>query len=306
MKILIAGGTGLIGRALADSLLSDKHDVILLTRNPKRVKDAPDGVQLVAWDGRTGASWASHAEGATAIVNLAGASLDHRWTEAYKQEIKDSRVQAGQAITEAVRLTSDKPKVVLQASAVGYYGPHQDTVLTESSPAGSDFLADVCKAWEASTEQVEGLGVRRAIIRTGIVLSTQGGAMAKLLPLFKFFVGGPVGSGKQYYSWIHLADEVESIRYLIEENAANGVYNLTAPNPVTNKEFARALGKALNRPSFAPAPAPALKLLFGEMSTIILDGQRVIPKRLQESGYMFRFHDPEAAMRHLLYSGYEG
>lgn len=296
MKVLITGGTGLIGQALTANLKSDGHEVVILSRNPRHG---------VAWDGKTSAGWADHLNGADAIVNLAGASIDNRWTEAYKKQIRESRVNAGKAVTEAIQAVANKPKVLIQASAVGYYGARQDEVITEDASAGSDFLASVCRDWEGASAEVEKEGVRRAVIRTGIVLSTKGGALARLLPIFKMGGGGPVGSGKQYYPWIHIGDVVGAIRFLIETPEAKGVFNLSAPNPVKNSEFSKALGKALNRPAFAPAPAIALKALFGEMSTIILDGQRAIPERLQALNYTFRFTEPEAAFRHLLYSGSE-
>lgn len=303
MKVVITGGSGLIGRALAFNLAADKHQVIVLSRNPQEARKMPSGVQLARWDARTAESWVEHAEDADAIVNLAGATLDNRWTDAYKKRILESRVQAGEAVTAVVKAAKKKPKVVIQASAIGYYGVHGDEILTESASGGSDFLANVCKEWEASTSGVEKQGVRRVIIRSGIVLSTKGGTMARLLPFFRMFVGGPLGSGKQYYSWIHIGDEVDAIRFLIEKEDASGVFNLTAPKPVTNKEFVKALGRALNRPALVPVPSIALKLLLGEMATLAVDGQRVVPQRLQEMGYHFRFSEPEAAFRHLLYSG---
>ncbi len=305
MKTVITGGTGLIGNALAKSLIADGHQVIILSRDPKR-KDAIKGAEMVKWDGKTARDWVEAAEGAQAIVNLAGASIDNRWTESYKKLIVDSRVNAGRAVVEGIKAMTQKPEVLIQASAVGYYGPRGDEKINEDGSAGSDFLAEVCKQWEASTAEAESLGVRRVIIRTGIVLSTKGGAMARLLPIFKMFAGGPTGSGKQYMPWIHIGDEIEAIRFLMEHQNAHGVFNLASPNPVTNKEFTKAMGGAMNRPAFAPAPGLALKAMFGEMSTIILDGQRVVPEKLQNMGYTFRFIDPQAAVRNLLYSGIEG
>jgi len=305
MKIVITGGTGLIGRALTDHLIATNNEVIILSRNPERAKDMPDAANIVQWDAKTAGEWVESCDGVDAIVNLAGASIDNRWTEDHKQRIKDSRINAGQAVIEGIKAMSQKPKVVIQASAVGYYGPRKDEIITEESDNGNDFLAGVCQEWEDSTKAVEEMGVRRCVIRTGLVLSTKGGALGRLLPVFKGFAGGPVGSGKQYYPWIHIGDEVGAIHFLIEHKDANGIFNLSAPNPVPNKEFSVALGKALNRPAIAPAPAIAMKIMFGEMSTIILDGQRAIPQHLLDSGYAFRFNDPEAAFRHLLYSGAE-
>lgn len=305
MKVVITGGTGLIGNALAKSLAADHHQVLILSRDPKRRSSPAQGVEIVRWDGKTAGDWVEQAEGAEAIINLAGASIDQRWTDSHKKLIVDSRKEAGQAVVAGIKSMAQKPEVVIQASAVGYYGPRDDTEITEDAPAGNDFLAGVCKVWEASTEDVETLGVRRCVIRTGIVLSTKGGAMARLLPVFRMFAGGPVGSGKQYMSWIHIGDQVDAIRFLIEHKNAKGAFNLTAPNPVTNRAFAKALGNALGRPSLIPAPGFSLKIMFGEMSTVVLDGQRVVPQKLQQLNYNFRFIDPENAIRNLLYSGIE-
>lgn len=301
MKVIIAGGTGLIGTALADNLIADKHQVLILTRNVHQKGAA--GAELVKWDARTVGDWAEHVEGADAIVNLAGANLDKRWTDDYKQRIKDSRVQAGVTLTEAIKQASTKPKALIQSSAVGYYGNTGDSVLTEESAAGEDFLAGVCQAWEASTADVEGLEVRRAVIRSGIVLAKHGGALARLLPVFRFFAGGAVGKGTQYMPWVHIMDEVNAIRFLIKNKKASGVFNVSAPEPVTNRDFSKTLGKALNRPAIAPAPGIAIKLAFGEMSKIILEGQRAVPEHLLDMGYEFRFSNLETALRHILYSG---
>lgn len=305
MKVVITGGTGLIGTALAKNLVGDGHQVVILSRNPKR-RESIKEAELVRWDGRTAGDWVEQADGATAIVNLAGASIDSRWTDSHKKEIIESRVNAGQAVIAGIKAMQHKPEVLVQASAVGYYGPHGHETVTEDTPAGSDFLAEACKAWEASTEEAESLGVRRVVTRTGIVLSTKGGAMARLLPVFKFFAGGTVGKGNQYMPWIHISDEIGAIRFLIENKNARGIYNLASPNPVTNQDFTGAMGKAMNRPSLMPAPGFGIKLAFGEMSTVILDGQRAVPQRLQQLGYQFQFTDPQNAIRNLLYSGIEG
>lgn len=304
MKVIITGGSGLIGRALAASLLNgggDKHEVIVLSRNPQRVSGLPNGVQVVGWDGRSTQGWGQLVEGADAIVNLAGANLSEgRWTEQRKRLIFDSRVHAGQAVTQAIEGARLKPKVLVQASAVGYYGPHGDEKITEDAPPGNDFLAQVCIAWEASTAPVEGWGVRRVVIRTGLVLSTEGGALPRMAMPFKMFVGGPLGSGRQWLPWIHIADEVGAIRFLIGKEDASGPFNLTAPEPVTNAQFSRVLGRVLNRPSALPVPSIALRLMFGEMSTVLLEGQRAVPQRLLAAGYQFRFPNLEQALRHLL------
>ncbi len=234
-------------------------------------------------------------------MNLAGAGLaDGRWTDERKRSILESRVKAGQAVLEAVSAAATRPKVVIQSSAVGYYGPRGDEVLNEDAAPGSDYLARVCFDWEASTAPVVRMGVRRPVIRTGIVLTTEGGAFPKILLPFKLFAGGPMGNGSQYWPWIHINDEVRAIRFLMENETASGPFNLTAPNPLTNKEFASVVGQAMGRPSLMPAPAFALKLALGEMSTVLLDGQRAVPSRLQELGFEFDFATLDAALKDLL------
>ncbi|RMG99049.1 MAG: TIGR01777 family protein, partial [Chloroflexi bacterium] len=262
MRVIITGGTGLIGRALTNSLANDGHELIILSRQPDRYKGQITNANLVAWDGKTAVSWQHLADGADAIVNLAGASIaSGRWTPTRKQLIRQSRVQAGQAITQAITAATQKPRVVIQASAVGYYGPCGHETITEDSPVGHDFLANVCQEWEESTAVLETMGVRRAIIRTGIVLSLAGGALPRLVLPYRLFIGGPLGNGRQYMPWIHIADEIRAIRFLIEQENASGPFNLTAPVPLTNREFGQVLGKVMKRPSLLPVPAFALRLL---------------------------------------------
>nr|WP_290669254.1 TIGR01777 family oxidoreductase [Ardenticatena sp.] len=302
MRILITGGTGLIGRALAADLARDGHEAIVLSRTPERYAgQLPPGVRAERWDGRTADGWGDLADGADAIVNLAGENIaSGRWTAERKRRIRESRLHAGQAVVQAVEAATAKPRVVVQASAVGYYGPCGDEIITEDHPPGNDFLADVCVAWEASTAAVEAHGLRRPIIRTGVVLSREGGALPRMLPPFKLGLGGPLGSGRQWFPWIHIRDEVRAIRFLIEHPEAHGPYNLSAPTPVIDAEFTKALGRVLNRPALIPVPALVLKLLFGEMATVLLDGQRAIPHRLQEAGFTFTFEQVEHALRDLL------
>lgn len=273
----------------------------MLSRHPENVTGLPAGTRTAAWDGRTAQGWGSLADGAQAIINLAGENIgDGRWTDERKLRIRQSRVQAGAAVVEAVRSASVKPHVVIQASAVGYYGPHGDEELNESSPSGQDYLAQVATAWEASTVGVEELGVRRAILRTGIVLSRAGGALSRMLLPFRLFAGGPYGSGRQWFPWIHIADEVGAIRFLACDPDATGPYNLNAPAPLTNREFVKVLGRTLRRPAWLPVPAPALRMLLGEMATLLLDGQHTLPARLQQTGFQFRYPEAGAALRDLL------
>jgi uncharacterized protein (TIGR01777 family) len=302
MHVIISGGTGLIGSALVKSLIHDGHRVTVLSRSPEHKQEwGSDKVQIVGWDARTAEGWGHLVDGADAIVNLAGSGIsDGRWTASRKRLIQESRVNAGRAIIEAIRAASQKPKVLLQSSAVGYYGPGGNQIITEDKSPGSDFLAHVCFEWEASTAAAKQLGVRRPVLRTGVVLSSKGGALPKMRLPFQFFIGGPLGSGKQYFPWIHIDDEVRAIRFLIEHEQADGPYNLTAPNPPTNAEFSRDLGKAMGRPSLMPVPGLALKTLFGEMSTVLLDGQRAVPQRLQSAGFNFNYVDAVAAIQDIL------
>jgi uncharacterized protein (TIGR01777 family) len=305
MKMIVTGGTGLIGRALAVELLSAGHEVLVLTRRPETAR-LPAGAQALAWDGRTAQGWGNWVDDETVLINLAGEPVagsgffPARWTPERKERIRQSRLGAGRAVVEAVQQAAYKPQAVIQASAVGYYGPSVAPHLTEESAPGTDFLAGVCVDWEASTAPVEALGVRRAVIRIGVVLSPEGGALPRQAMLFRWFAGGPLGSGQQGYPWIHLDDVSGAIRFLAEAPQAQGAFNLAAPQPVTNADFGRALGKALNRPYWMPAPAFAFRLAFGEVATILLDGQMAYPSRLMAAGYPFRFPHLPAALDDLL------
>lgn len=302
MRIVITGGTGLIGTALAARLAQEGHEPIVLSRNPDKAgADLPTGVRAEAWDGKTGAGWSKLIDAGTTIVHLAGAGVaDERWTPSRKREIRDSRLVSGAAVLAAIREAPAQPRALLQASAVGYYGPRGDEAIDESEPPGDTFLAEVCVEWEESTREVESQGIRRALLRTGLVLTPKGGALGKMLLPAKFGANGPLGSGRQGFPWIHLEDEIGAIRFLIDREDASGPFNLTAPNPPSQAEFARALGHVLHRPSFLPAPAFALRLALGEMADMLLTGHRVVPKRLLELGYKFRFPDLEGALADLL------
>jgi len=300
MRVIITGGTGLIGKALCTALVNDQHSVIALSRNPDKSIGLLSGVRLEKWDGKTAAGWGALVDGADAIINLAGEGIaDGRWSKERKKSIRESRINAGLAVMEAIKQATNKPKVLLQSSAVGYYGPHGNELVTEETAMGNDFLAKVCHDWEASTVSVTQMGVRRAVLRTGVVLSRQGGALPKMAMPFKFFAGGPVGNGKQWLPWIHIDDEVRAIQFLLNQAEASGPFNLSAPNPVTNKEFGQTLGKVMGRPALAPAPAIAMKTIFGEMATVLLDGQRAVPNRLQALGFTFTYPTLEEALRNL-------
>ena len=310
MRVIITGGTGLIGKVLTKELIESGYEVVVLSRHPEKASGLPPNVQVIYWDGQTANGWGEMADGAEAIVNLAGESIAgdtmlalirDRWTAQRKRSILESRLNAGRAVVQAVQQAKQKPSVVIQASAVGYYGSRGEEELNEQSEPAHDLLAQICAEWEASTEQVEQLGVRRVIIRTGgVALSTEGGAFPFMLLPFRLFVGGPLGNGKQWFSWIHIADEARAIRYLIENSNARGAFNLCSPNPIRNGEFSRILGKVLHRPSFLPVPGFALQLAFGEKAGMLTGSQKQEPKRLLELGFTFLHPDVESALRDLL------
>jgi len=310
MNILITGGTGLIGQGLSAALIEAGHHITVLTRNPKKgMLVIPSSVTLIKWDGYSTDGWSHLIEETDAVINLAGQSiageslpffLTRRWSEEQKNRIKQSRVDAGQVLVTAIEMAEKKPSVLIQSSAVGYYGLRDDEDIPESTPAGRDFLAEVCQVWEDSTLKVEQMGVRRVVIRSGLVFAPKGGILPIMLLPFRLFVGGPLGSGTQAVSWIHIQDQVDAIRFLVENRGAQGAYNLSAPNPVSNAEFGRITGRVLRRPYWIPVPGFALKLVLGEKASLVLDGQRAVPQRLLEAGYKFRFETLEPTLQDLL------
>ncbi len=298
MNVMIAGGTGFIGSALSRSLLADGQHVFVLTRNPQRAR-LPRGAQAVGWDGRTCAGWLAPFSQMDAVVNLAGASIGWPpWSAQRKDILVQSRVNAGAALGQAFQKASKRPRVLIQSSGVGYYGPYDQEPLNEDAPSGNDFLASLAVDWEFSTKIVDSLGVRRVVTRSGIVLGNQGVLPLMSLPV-RMFVGGPVGNGRQGVSWIHIDDEVRAVRFLLENEKARGAYNLVAPNPLSNADFMRFMAKALNRPYWFPVPAFALRILLGEMRTLLLDGQYVIPQRLVDLGFDFKFESAFEAFKDL-------
>lgn len=306
MNVLITGGSGLLGRRLTRHLLASGHQVTILSRDPHKVSGLPAAVAVAGWDGRTAAGWQPYADAADAIVNLAGASikgdgfLPSRWTPKRKALILSSRVYAGQAVMEALRAAPKKPRTLLQASAVGYYGPRGPEPITEEAGPGADFLAGVCQQWEASTQEAEALGVRRVVLRTGLPLTMQGGAMPLLVLPFRLFAGGWFGNGLQHYPWIHIEDYIAALTFLLENDKARGVFNISAPQPLPNRQFAATLGRVLRRPSWLPTPRFAMQLALGEVSTVVLDGQNAVPAALQAAGFEFKYPELEPALRDLL------
>lgn len=301
MRVLISGGSGLIGRRLTSYLLAQNHHPLILSRNPQRQTDLPPGAELVAWDAKTANGWGHLVNDIDAVVNLAGAGIaDVPWTPARKKLIIESRVGAAEAMLAALQQAERKPPVLVQASAVGYYGDRGDERITETSDPGSGFLTEVCQAWEAAIGPASEMGMRVPILRTGVVLTPEGGALGRMLPVFQLFAGGPLAGGRQWFPWIHPDDLVRAIYFLMNHSQAAGPFNLSSPNPVTNAEFTRALGRQLNRPTVMPVPALALRTLFGQMADVLLTGQRVYPTRLQEYGFEFHFTAVEAALHDLL------
>jgi uncharacterized protein len=303
MKIIIAGGTGFLGRPLGEALARDGHEIVVLSRRAWE-KGASDRrvsqVSLAAWTPDGGVdSWASVVDGAGAIVNLAGESIAaKRWTDTQKRRILDSRVLATRSLAVAINSAAHPPAVFVSGSAVGYYGPLGDEIASDDHPAGTDFLARVCAAWEDEAARVAPGRTRVVRIRTGLVLEREGGALPKMLPPFWFGVGGPVGSGRQYWPWIHRADWIDLVRWTITSATAEGAFNASAPTPVTNAEFARALGRALHRPAFMPAPAFAMKIALGEMAdALLLSGQRAVPAKAERMGFTFRYKTLDEALR---------
>lgn len=307
-KVLITGGSGLIGSALTGELAGAGYDVVVLSRSPGGVSGLPAGARAVGWDAATAGGWWREADGARAIVNLAGENLaTWPWTEATKRRIVDSRLASTRAVIaalERIRAAAGAlPEVLLQGSGIDYYGPRGDEEVTESDPAGKGFLARVTVEWEGASAPAAALGVRRVLLRTAVVLAAGGGALPKLALPFKLFAGGPVGGGRQWVPWIHLRDEVRAIRFLLERREAAGPFNLTAPEPVRNRELARALGRALGRPSFVPAPGLAVRAVLGEMADTVLHGRRALPRRLRELGFEWEFPELDGALEDLLAKG---
>jgi uncharacterized protein (TIGR01777 family) len=294
MQIVVAGGSGFLGRPLVARLEAEGHTVRVLSRRPAAPHET-------AWtpDGSVG-PWAGTLDGADAVINLAGESIaGGRWTAARKARIRDSRIRATRSLVTAIQQTGGSSSVLLSGSAIGYYGAHDEEALTEESPPGDDFLASVCRDWE--TEALRAAATTRVVLlRTGLVLAKEGGALPPMALPFKLFAGGPVGSGRQFNSWIHRDDWVSLVVWALRTPAVSGPLNLTAPTPVPNRDFARTLGRVLGRPAFMPAPAFAMRLLLGEMAdALLLTGQRVVPAKATSLGYAFTHPDLERALREI-------
>lgn len=300
MKWIMAGGTGMIGKALCRLLVEQGHQVWILSRDPQPTR-LPPGAKGVLWDGKTPAGWQELVEEADVLVNLAGENLGAaRWTAQRKALFLRSRVESGQAIVQAVRNATHRPAVVLQASAIGYYGNTGDTIVDESSSPGNDFLSQLVVEWERTTAPLEDLHVRRVVMRTGVVLASDGDVLNKFKLTFKWFIGGSLGGGQQWVPWIHMDDLVQAMLSLALDETAEGPYNLVGPAPLRNADFGRALGKRMRRPYWINTPVFALRMVLGEMSQLVLEGQRALPARLEQAGYTFEFADLETALRDLI------
>lgn len=291
MNILITGGTGFIGTPLSRELRNSGHTVVVTTRQTSDSKDK------LTWN-PPALIPSEVISGFDAVINLAGEPVaPGRWTKRRKELIMSSRINTTRALIESIRKAASKPKVLISASAIGYYGAHSDEYVMEDTPPASDFLAEVCKAWEAEAVKAQESGIRVVLIRIGGVLESDGGALPKMMTPFKFFLGGPIGSGRQWFSWIHRDDVVGIVKYALENESITGPVNATAPNPVTNKEFSSALGKALRKPSWLAVPAFVIKLTLGELGGMLLTGQRVMPEKILRSGYKFKYDDLESALK---------
>jgi hypothetical protein len=301
-RIVITGATGLIGKHLCKEL-SDRGDILtIFSRDPDKAKSIiPYANEYVKWNYRNPEEWKEHINSKDIVIHFAGANLfGKRWTDSYKEKIIESREISTQNIVKAIGEADEKPEVFICASAIGYYGNKGEELLTEESPPGDDFLSKVCLKWENEAAGVEKYNVRRISVRTGVVLTTEAGALKEFLTPFKLFVGGPLGTGNQWFSWIHLTDIIRVYLFLIDNANINGAVNTSSPNPVKMKEFANTLGKVLNRPSFFKVPGIALQIAVGEVAETVTASLRVVPQKLEQHNFNFRFRKIEEALRDLL------
>ncbi len=299
--MLVTGASGFIGSALCDALLARGDSVVGLTRDPQRARGTNPAVVWHPWQPHLERPPAEAFDGVDGVVNLIGERIDQRWNDESKRRILESRRTATHNLVGAIAALERKPKAMVSQAAIGYYGDRGDTVVDESDPPGEGFDSEVVEEWEKAAHEVEGSGVRLVVVRTGHVLDPRGGLLGRMLPPFRMGVGGPLAGGDQYVSWIHIDDEIGILLWALDEERVSGTVNATAPNPVTNREFSRAIGRALSRPALVPVPGLTLDVMFGrEFGKVLRGGQRVLPKRAQELGYDFRFSEIDAALKNLL------
>ncbi|MHC4293129.1 MAG: TIGR01777 family oxidoreductase [Planctomycetota bacterium] len=302
MKVVVTGATGFIGQVLCNMLVNC-HQVVALTRNVQKAKSAlAHSVEIMSWDGRNPGKWQNCIDNSDAIINLAGTNVaSGRWTTKKKHNILNSRLDTIRALSEAISSSKVKPKVFIQSSAIGYYGSRGTEPLDEDSESGNGFLAEVCKEVELKSREFESLGLRLVIIRSGVVLGSRGGALPRMIRPFRFYAGGILGRGRQLISWIILDDEISAIKHLLENDTLKGIFNLTSPSPVTNRDFFKAVGRVLNRPCWLAVPVIALKILLGEMGEeLLLSSQKVYPKRLLDEGFKFMHSDLRSALNMII------
>ncbi|MEG4859923.1 TIGR01777 family oxidoreductase [Microcoleus sp. K1-B6] len=305
MKVAIAGATGFVGSRLVEKLQAAGHQMVVLSRDGAKAgrvfpASAYPNLEVVAYTPAESGDWQKSIAGCDAVVNLAGVPIaEERWTEARQQAILDSRRLTTAKLVEAIVNANPRPSMFVSASAIGYYGTSETAEFDETSLAGNDFLAAVCKDWEAATQPAKNAGTRLAILRLGIVLG-MGGALAKMLPPFKLFAGGPLGTGKQWFSWVHREDVVDLILYALQNSQVQGVLNATAPNPVRMNELCQTLGEVLKRPSWLPVPSFALEMLLGDGAKVVLEGQKVLPKQTLASGFQYQYPTLKLALEEIL------
>ncbi len=299
MKIFMTGGTGFVGTYLTGQLIREGHKVTILTPSLTGLKLKMDGLTYLAGNPTIKGSWQESVRDHEVIINLVGASIFSRWTEAQKKILLSSRIDTTRHLVEALPNES-KYITFFSTSAVGYYGFHEDEELTEASPGGDDFLAHLARDWEVEALRAQTKGARVILTRFGIVLGKNGGALGQMIPLFKYFMGGPLGSGRQWFSWVHMADLAQAFIFLLAHKEISGAINLCSPKPVRNKDLGKAIGKVLHRPSFLPAPGFMIELILGEFGSVLLKGQRVIPRRLLDASFKFHYPDIEEALKSVI------
>lgn len=295
MKIVLAGGTGFVGAALEMALSRDGHELVLLTRRPREAAFKNGRAKAVFWDGRSPGDWTAELSGADAVVNFSGEPIAARWTGERKKRIAASRIESTRALVSAMR-SARGPRVLINASGTGFYGDAPGAEADESRPAGAGFLAETCRLWEAEALEAGRDGTRVVLLRMGVVLGPGGGALERMAPVFRFFAGGPLGSGRQWFPWVHRDDVIGAVRFALERGSLDGPVNVAAPEAVRMEEFCRALGTILGRPSWLRVPAPVLRLVLGEMAETLLTGAKALPRKLLESGYAFRYARLEPAI----------